>query len=557
MRITKLSLLAVLAILLFSCNQKQQSPPNIILIMTDDVALEHWGCYGGNIPTPNIDKLAATGMKFTRAFSSSSLCTPSRYSIMTGQFAGRCRHERFLSENPSDQPYRIAMNTPISENNITLHKVLNTAGYYTGFVGKFHIGNLEFDRPEQNSQMPIIAADISFDSREADSLLSVYQNIIANKAKELTDADFVAGVQWENPEQLPHTSLHKHHLEWMTEGAMRFFDSAPADKPFFLHFNSTALHGPNHYENLQADAHYSPSGRMREPYKYHPSRKTVFERLDSLNIDHGSGVADYLNHYMSGIIYMDDQVGAIIRKLEETGRMENTLVILSADHNTEPGKSTIYNKGVHIPFIASWPAVIKQGSTTSEAVQFIDFLPTFSALAGAQIPEGNKIDGISFANVLKGEPLKEREFMFFEQGHSRGISDGKFKYIAMRFPTSVTEKIKNRELEIITHFGKGLHAHSSIAQEYHPGYFDADQLYDLTTDPYEQNNLINNPEYATQLQEMKEALQEFLSSFMHPFDLSDTAFVSLPEYKQAVEATKSQGTDFIPWWNRKLDYPPK
>ena len=490
MKIKQLFLLAGLVLLFFSCKQETQASPNIIIIMTDDVALQHWGCYGGVIPTPNIDKLAASGMRFTQAFSSSSFCTPSRYSIMTGQFAGRCNHEEFLSENPSD------------------------------------------------------------------SLLSVYQNVITGRTRVLTGADFIAVVQWENPEQIPHASLQKHHLEWMTEGAMQFFDAIPEDKPFFLHFNSTALHGPKHYKNLQADAYYSPSGRMEEPYKHHPFRKTLFESLDSLNIDHGSGVADYLNHYRSGVIYMDDQVGAIMRKLEESGRMENTLVKLSVDHNTEPGKSTVYHKGVHVPFIASWPEGIKPGSTTSEAVQFIDFLHTFSELAGAQNPEGYVIDRVSFAKVLKGEPLKVREFLYFEQGYTRGVSDGKFKYIAMRFPSGVTEKIKNKELEVITLYGRGLHSHSSIAQEYHPGYFDVDQLYDLITDPYEQNNLSNNPEYAVQLQKMKGAIQEYLSTFSHPFDLTDTAYVSLPEYKQAVEETKSQGTGFIPCWNRKLDYPP-
>ncbi len=127
----------------------------------------------------------------------------------------------------------------------------------------------------------------------------------------------------------------------------------------------------------------------------------------------------------------------------------------------------------------------------------------------------------------------------------------------MRFPTDVSEKIRNKELKVITHFGNKLKAHALIAQEYHPGYFNSDQLYDLTTDPYEQKNQINNPEFASQLHSLKEAMQNYLSTFNHPFDLADTAFASLPGYISAVETTKLNGTDYVPWWNRKLDFPPK
>ena len=114
---------------LYGCgDHSPESPrperPNIVLIVCDDVALNNLGCYGGKIPTPNIDKIASQGMIFNHAFSNSSSCTPSRFSILTGQYPGRCKDSVFLAENPKDQPYAVAWNTMITNDSHTLHKAL-------------------------------------------------------------------------------------------------------------------------------------------------------------------------------------------------------------------------------------------------------------------------------------------------------------------------------------------------------------------------------------------------------------------------------------------------
>lgn len=532
------------------------SRPNIVLIMADDVTFSHWGCYGGSVPTPNIDKIAEQGMLFTRAFTPSAACTPSRFSVMTGQYPGRCIDPGFLAETPRGRPYSIGWNTPITEENLTLHEVLKQAGYYTGYVGKFHIGSLDFDKPEHNPDIPVIPPELSPDSMEADSLLAAYQRVIADRVRQLTGADFTASVLWENSDELPLPAVRKHNLEWITRGGMEFLNSTTSGQPFFLHFNTTALHGPNHYDNLKTEARFSPEGRLAEPYQYHPPRNAIFARLDSLGIARGDTLPDYINHYNAGILYLDDQVGILMNRLEEMGLAENTLVILTADHNIEPGKSTIYDRGVNVPFLLKWPEKAKAGSRCSEMVSFVDFLPTFARLAGVETEGGVRHDGIDFSPVLEGKPLGGREFLYFEEGYTRGVRDDRFKYIAMRFPQEITAKLQSGEQKAITHMGRELHGFGYIAQEYHPGYFDADQLYDLEQGPYEQKNLAHDPAYADQLQRCREALQAHLAGFRHPFPLADTAYTNLPEYRQAIQNVKERGTAFIPWWNRKLDYPP-
>ena len=517
---------------------KEDNRPNIVLIMADDVKPGHFSCYGGDIPTPNIDKVASEGMMFYGAYCTSAACTPSRYSVLTGHYAGRCKHPEFLNANPADEAYKLAWNTPLEEDIPTLHKILGEAGYYTGFVGKFHVGDLDFDDPSVNPSFPDIDVSMEPTSGMADSLLEIHQEIIGKRVRELTGCDFTASIQWENPETLPIERVRYHNLEWITRGAAGFFESVKGDKPFFLHFNTTAL-----------------QGIMEHPYMYQPDRKTIYNRLDSLGIVMGEEVPDHVKHYNSGIIYLDDQIGAIMKMIKDNKLDKNTMVIITADHGIEPGKSTCYEIGVKVPFIVWWPGKVQPGSTSDEFVQFTDFMPTFAEAGNGIIPAGYKPDGVSFIPLLEGKK-NSRDMIYTEMGYERSVRKGDYKYIATRFPVSVVERMKSGKLDAITHLGTPLHGHAYIAAEYQPGYFDADQLYDLSSDPWEQVNLAGDPEYGKILADMKMTLEKELRTFSHPYDLDDTSFEDMEVYRKLSQKTLERGTAFIPWWNRKLDYPP-
>ena len=131
---------AVTVFTLTSCGpdaeKKENSEiPNFIVIYTDEMQFSDLGCYGGDIPTPNIDRLASEGILFSNAYTTASMCTPSRYSILTGQFPGRCSAPSFAKENPANQPYNIAWNTWITAEKKTLPRVLSENGFVTGMAG--------------------------------------------------------------------------------------------------------------------------------------------------------------------------------------------------------------------------------------------------------------------------------------------------------------------------------------------------------------------------------------------------------------------------------------
>ena len=533
---------------------EKHSQPNIVLIMADDVAPQHLGCYGGKIPTPHLDRLAGEGMKFNRAYAPSSACTPSRYGIMTGQYPGRCTSDEFIEGNPVSEPYLIAWNTPITAENTTIHKILSQAGYYTGYVGKFHIGPLEFDNPESNEDIPDIDPALAPDTKEADSLLATYQKVISDKVRELSGCHFTASIQWENPEGIPIKAVARHNLEWTTNGAVEFLQKASKqDKPFFLHLNSTALHGPNHIDDLRTDAHFTPGGRTENPYEYHPPRSTIFERLDKAGIPY-ENIPNHKKHYHTGIIYMDDQVGAILKQLDDMKISDNTIVIYTADHSTEPGKSSCYEKGLKVPFLVRWPQTIQAGTENNELVQFVDFLPTFASLAGHELPDDVTPDGVDFSPAFNGQPL-DREYLYSEMGYLRSIFNEKYKYIAMRFPEQTVDKLQSGDIEILCHLGREISGFASIVSSYFPGYFDADQLYHLDNDPYEQHNLAYKKDYADIKNNMQGALKNKLNTFRHPYYMKDTSFMNLPEYKAGINKAKEKGIS-VPWWDRNINFPP-
>lgn len=552
-------------------SNKKEERPNIILIMADDITPEHFSCYGGKIPTPTIDSLAAQGAIFSNAYCTSAASTPSRFSILTGLYANRCTHPEFTDSLKPGEPYNLEWNVPLVNSNTTLHEVLNQAGYYTGFVGKFHLGDQNFDHPGTNG-LPELAIDDNPEELQTDEKLKDFQRGLAFELKKLTGADYVASVLWKNFDEFKVKKLKFHNLEWITEGAVHFFDSVPEQKPFFLYLATTALHGPNHAKSLKVNPHYTPGGKLTDPYKYHPERHSIFDRVRATG--RSANAANYglipfdvndtlkfareldrMDHYNTGAVYLDDQIKAIVNKLKQTGKDKNTLIIITADHGVEPGKSTCYEKGNKVPFIVIWPDKVKPGTRYNELVQFTDFMPTLSAVAGIAPDKQVKTDGVDFSPLLTGKGTYQRNSIYFEMGYTRAVSDGRYKYIATRYPSQVTKRITSGQQTFINHLNVLGQVHASVTLQFYPGYFDADQLYDLKTDPYEQHNLAYKPEYKAELEHMQTLLQSYLIQFNYPFDLSDTKLFSHPAYLKAVEETKNMGTRFIPWWPDAFVWP--
>lgn len=526
----------LLGIFSVSCKQKEKdSRPNIIIFFSDDMRDVDVSMYGRKQPTPNLQKLADAGAVFTNTYCSSGMCTPSRYTLMTGNFAGRCQADDFLNANPKTEPYTIAWNTHLSEKDKTIAEYLNEAGYYTGFVGKYHMGG-----GKNQFSFPKFEKGVDPYNSEVDTKLKKYQGELQEYVKRVGGFDYAGSVLWGNYEQNPLPEQCFHNFEWMTKGAIDFLERT-GDQPFFLYTATTALHGPPHHKALNLDARVTPAGILENPTEFHPSRKDLKNRLESQGFK--------ANHHNVGLAMLDDHVAAVLQKVEEMGETENTLVIFLADHGVEPGKASCYEIGLKVPMAVRWPAVVKPGSRISTNTQIVDLLPTALEAAGTKIPE-NTVDGISFLEALKGNDGKGRKYLYFENGYSRAVSDGTFKYMTLRYPESVIQEMKDGKHEYApNHLNFPMQSNAQVAIIYHPHYFDQNQLYNYVEDYWEQNNLIEDQKYAYKIAELKEQLQLQLEKFDHPYPLGKQEYLETEEFKELTKKTYALGTDFIYWWN--------
>lgn len=521
---------------------------NFILIYTDELQFSDLASYGGKFPTPNIDRLASEGIQFMQAHTTASMCTPSRYSVMTGQVAGRCQFPDFLENNPKSDPYSIAWNTFINDNVPTLPRLLATKGYYTGMAGKWHIGKL----PDTLSIPQLNAAD---DPTEAiiQTKLAKHQQMVAQYLQNSAGFDEAKSVLWENFDVFPVKALHYHNIPWITKGGITFMQSAQKQqKPFFLYIAPTAIHGPNHFNNLRENLAYTLEGHVPEVANYQPDSATMLTKASAYNpVD---------AHRFAGIAHIDYQVGKIIEYLEVEQLYDNTAIIFMADHNIEPGKATCYEKGTNLPMIVRWPGGVKGVVNQETLVQNTDILPTILAATGSEeLPK--PLDGFSLLPVLQGERKQVRSYVFSEAGYTRSVSDGQYKYIALRFPEAVNRQINTGALlQAPNYLNKAGQAHSRIAVKYFPHYFDADQLYDLQNDPYEQENVSNDPAYSEKKQQLQEVMRNHLATISHPFPLEDKTLNSLDYKKLSTRAREQNRVDDIVWFARDhgdMIWPPK
>jgi len=491
--------------------------PNIVFIITDDQHLSSFGFLGGEVLTPNIDRLAAEGVYFSRAYASTSVCTPSRFSCLTGQYASRCRHPNFANDISAEGQTRVTWNTHILEGAPNLPKVLQRSGYVTGAVGKWHLGG---PNPKQ----------IPLESDPSDS--KVARILAANQAQLCEHVrkqgfDYAASIHLQNLKNNPCRALGQHNVEWTVKGALDFIQRSK-DRPFYLYMATTLLHGPDPLVSLKSDPRITEAGLLKEPLKVQPSRQSVLDRVRAAGLPERAAPATWL----------DDGIGTVLRKLDQLGLAENTVVFYFNDHGTEGGKGSLYEGGVRTPAIIRWKGLIKP-RRCDELVQNIDFAPIILDACGIEAPQDMILDGLSLMPLLTGAKKRLRDSLYFEIGHTRAVCTKRWKYLAFRIPPSehkskkerlrMLENYQSRKQKLdaleksfvpdpdarMTHLGMlpgGVDTERGNAlKRYARHYYDADQLYDLENDPAEQNNLALDPAYEQKLGEMKALLREYLA----------------------------------------------
>jgi arylsulfatase A-like enzyme len=538
-----ISVAAVITIVLTACGPlkpeaEKKSPPNFIVIYTDEMQFSDLGCYGGEIPTPNIDQLASEGILFTNAYTVASMCTPSRYSVLAGQFPGRCTAPSFKKENPIGQPYNIAWNSWITADKKTLPRVLSENGFVTGMAGKWHVGRIS-----DKTVLPAFLPDEDLDHPDIQAKLTEEQSVYQGLVETQGGFDEASSVVWENYDGHSLKAMRFHNFPWMVKGALTFLEKHKrSSKPFFLYFAPTAVHGPNHVADLSKDMTYTPGGR-----------DTTLQGLsiDVTSLNEQLSLADpKTRHRYTGMAQTDHAVRLIREKLADTGLDHNTVIVFISDHNVEPGKATSFEKGIRVPMIIYWPGMMP-GRISKSLVQNIDIYPTILEAAGIELPEDYKLDGVSMLPIISDPNTSTRDFIFSENGYTRSVSDGTYKYIALRYPGPLIRKMESGELDHVPSYVKAWpQPHSALAMNGFPHYFDQDQLYNLKDDPYEQHNLYETMSSSGELTLLVDALENHLQSFDYPFDLARIPFMETVEYRELTKKNLAFDLLSIPWLRR-------
>ncbi len=482
--------------------------PNIIMFLIDDQNPSSIAAFGGNTYTPNIDRMAKEGMKFTRAYVSSSVCTPSRYSFLTGRFAGNSHSKLYNDAVGGKENQGLpGFNVALERDKMNVGNVLREAGYTTGFVGKFHLTS-KSDFPEfykgKNKWI-----NISKDARpgpEASAQFKHNERWMRRYLKEL-------GFSWAKnvyPEN-SHKPYSEHNPEWTTVAALEFIEENKKG-PFYLHLCSTLLHGPDKSWRKSMDRPLvTGEGEVESLPKVMTPRAELLNTITEKGFDPDSHVA--------GEAWIDDSIGAIFRKLKELGIDDNTLVVFSPDHGRD-GKASVFSHGAaQVPMIMRWPNKIPAGQVCDELVQNIDLVPTFFELGKAKKPESYRIDGKSLTPLLKNGTADDwRSHLYLEMGAARATVTKDWSYIAVRYTKEQIAAIKRAEpknlpkaMSYIGRLGIGVRGADR------PGFFDQDQLYHLKKDPKEMKNLADNELHASRLKTIRNLMQKDLESIGRPF----------------------------------------
>ena len=508
-----------------------QNKPNIVFIMTDDQSSiplrdsdnqnqsRPFGFNGDSkVYTPIIDGLASNGIVFNNAFVSSSICSPSRYSILTGRYAGRSEGTSFINNFPLGNLSRIANNIELEENKTNVPKQLQNAGYKTAFIGKSHIidHNVLGSYTEGNNGFMAYSKTADPYTSSVSDAMKFNHDKWSNRMKEF-GFDVVDAFYAANLRELKNDALNIHNVEYKNKAVLDFIDNA-GDDPFFVYYSETIPHGPSpywtrngeYYAGLDADVNMTSKGVLTQDYSYLPTRDQIKNEINGI-----SG-KDPRHAWLR---WFDHAVGAVVDKLREKGKLDNTLIIITSDHGDfNKGKSTNYEGGIKVPLMMYWKNGISTTGTYNELVQNIDFAPTFLDLAGVDL-SNSETDGTSLKEVItNNSQVPVHDHLFFELGYSRAIRTKDWKYVTVRYPDGVNTKIANGETfnglngtQVPVPYYIPNVSLGGLAAAQYPLYNIKDQLFDLKNDPYEKVNLFDTePVKAT---ELRNTLRTELLSF--------------------------------------------
>jgi arylsulfatase A-like enzyme len=386
--------------------------PNILLIVSDDQGWPDLGCIGLKpIQTPNLDRVAKEGVRLTNYYVTWPACTPSRGSILTGRHPLRnglydmVRNDMVnYGHRYTDQEYATSpeMTIGLDPREKTLGDVLHSAGYRCGMVGKWDMGQAKRYLPLQRGFDFFYGHGnngIDYYTHERYGVHSMFAGNARNKADQ-----------------------GKYATDLFKREALNFIGQNK-DRPWFLYLCFNAPHGASSYGSDEKNPK-SRSG-VQAPDEYVAKYKDT-------------KLTDNLKRYYAAVTCMDDAIGEILRKIDERGEPQNTLVIFQTDNGGSGNggnaplrgqKSTLWEGGLRVPFVARWPGKIPAGRVSDEFLTTLELMPTLAAAAGAKTTEGVIIDGYDMLPALAGSAASPRKEMFWEDRGQKAARIGNYKWI--------------------------------------------------------------------------------------------------------------------------------
>ena len=482
----------------------QKKQPNIIYIMSDDHAAQAIGAYGGDLsslnPTPNIDKLASEGMLFKNAFCNNSICTPSRASIISGQYPQTNGVLDLDMDLETEKQY-----LPIE---------MKKLGYTTAMIGKWHLKN----------------EPVNFD----------YYKVLPSQGKYFNPSFREKGKgTW--PKNIVKTTGHSSDV--ITDLAINYLENVDKSKPFFLMHHYKAPHdmfeyAPRYEDYLKNTEIPEPASMYNQPYWGSAGTKGENDRLinyigTSVSPRHrnplkasdyttrffgeeiepklGTHLAyqKYLKDYLRCVKGVDDNLGRLFEYLKKEGLWKNTVIIYTGDQGMMLGahdlidKRWMYEEAMQMPFIVHYPKMIKEGKTTDLLINNTDYAPTMIELAGGKTPE--YMQGKSFLNTLKGK----------SENNWRTATYYRYWMHMIHHAVPAHFGVRTKDYKLIFYYG----SHYLTEKDFKNQYWIKNKLghdvqtpatwefYDLRNDPKELHNRYNDPAFKEIIEELKKELK--------------------------------------------------
>ncbi|MCK4921900.1 MAG: sulfatase-like hydrolase/transferase, partial [Bacteroidales bacterium] len=363
-----------------SDSREMDRPPNVVLIMADDVSWECFGTYGAeDYQTPNIDALAKKGLQFNHCYST-PICTPSRVKIMTGKYNFR-NYTHFGYLDPNEK---------------TFGHLMQQAGYKTAVAGKWQLNGLYHKADGFNdSTRPYKSG---FDEY---CLWQLTIPVEKKKVPNMTERFWSPPLEQNGKVMTVEDNLGKYGPDIMSDFVCDFIDKNQ-DGPFFIYYPTVLVHDP-----------FVPT-----PDNIGDAPRTQVSNLEPKN------VTEKKANFVAMVNYLDKIVGKIVKQLDEVGQLENTIILFTADNGTnrkitsqwngqdiKGGKGSTTDMGTHVPFVAYWKGQTR-GQEINDLIDFTDFYATLAEAATITLNENDPVDGRSFFSQLVGKKGNPREWQF-------------------------------------------------------------------------------------------------------------------------------------------------